>query len=725
MGTDLAVPMRSNSKIVTEAFQEDVDRWVARLQPVDMEELNLAAGDVIKVTGKRSTAVRVLPGAMRPDPGYICLDGPTRANAEAGIGQKVTVEKYRPQPARGVVLVLAGWVERHLELFTDPARLRELLQDAPIGTGDVINPRLYGSRSLSLRVIGTSPQDFVVITPETRLEVLPPDASEPTQFRSAYEDIGGLDEQVRKIRETVELPLRYPWLFARLGIQPLKGLLLYGPPGAGKTLIARALASEVKAHFIHVDGPEIMHKYYGESEARLREMFDEAARNAPSIIFLDELDALAPKRSAVAGEVEKRVVAQLLALMDGMVTRGQVVVIGATNMPELLDPALRRTGRFDREIYIGVPDTAGRLEILLIHSRDMPLAEDVDLAVLAEMTSGFVGADLEILCKEAAISAIRRVLPEVQRLGTDSHSLEFQVTVTMDDFREALRAVEPTATRSIAVEKPTCSLAQVAGMETLKDRLLLVLEASLGRGKRGDSRVMRGPRRVLLYGPPGTGKTWLIKALAGEMGLNFVEVVPSYLFSRWMGESERALSDLFRIARQSAPCLVFLDQLDALVPVRGAAQDSYLAGRLVAQLLREMELSEHIEGFVVFAATNRPDLVDRAVRARFEMQLEVPLPDMGERLALLTHFVRELPLEPDVDLQSLAKTTQGMAPGDLLGLCRRAYLEARQGGTGASPPRVGWRHFLRALDLRGGEGDSKELESSEAAAYSVLVAPEQ
>lgn len=704
--------------IVTEAFREDVDRWLARLHPAEMEELSLAPGDVVKVTGKRGTAVRVLPGMARPDPGYICLDGPTRGNAEAGIGEKVTVEKYHPQPARGVVLALAGRVERHLEAFAEPSRLRELLRGAPVATGDVINPRLYGSRSLSLRVIGTSPADFVVITPDTRLEVLPPDATEATQFRSAYEDIGGLDEQVRKIREMVEIPLRYPWLFARLGIQPPKGLLLYGPPGAGKTLIARALASEVKAHFIHVDGPEVMHKYYGESEARLREVFDEAARNAPSIIFLDELDALAPKRSAVAGEVEKRVVAQLLALMDGLVSRGQVVVIGASNMPELLDPALRRPGRFDREIYIGVPDTAGRLEILRIHSRDMPLAEDVDLAALAEVTNGFVGADLQILCKEAGICALRRTLPRVLESGAELNpSLELQVRVTMDDFRQALRDVEPTAARAIAVEKPTLNLNQVAGRGALKRQLLFLMEAALSKEGRGDARVVRGPRRVALYGPPGAGKTWLVKALAGELGLNFVEVIPSHLFSRWMGESERALSDLFRTARQSAPCVVFLDQLDALVPVRGATQDSHLAGRLVAQLLREVELSEHIEGLLVFAATNRPDLVDRAVWARFELQLEVPLPDEEERREILAYFVRDLLLAPDADLEMLAERTQGMAPADLLGLCRRAYLEARQEAAAGAPVSVGWRHFLRALGIPRGEGDRKREVREVAATY--------
>lgn len=687
--------------VVVEAPLQDVDLWRAGLSGSDLERLKILPGQTVKVTGQRSTVLKAWTAPEGTDDGFVCLDASGRQNAGVAIGEPVAIEKHSVSPARAVVLTLAGRSEDHVAGFEEPERLARLLQGVPVGAGDTINPRVFGSRSLSFRVIGTSPAGFVLVGDETRVEVLPPDAEESTRFRSAYEDIGGLEDQVRRIREMIEVPVRYPALFSRLGVQPPKGLLLYGPPGSGKTLIARALASETKAHFIHVDGPEIMHKYYGESEARLREVFEEAARNAPSIIFLDELDAVAPKRSVVAGEVEKRVVAQLLALMDGMVARGQVIVIGATNMPELLDPAVRRPGRFDREIYIGVPDARGRLDILRIHTRDMPLDGDVDLPALADLATGFVGADIQMWCKEAAINAVRRLLPGIQRLGPGAAiPPDLDVRIEMKDFIEAFREIEPAAGRAVSVERATGGLDQVAGLENLKGELKFLVERASSPRAASSERAGAGSRRlpwtVLLHGPPGTGKTLLARSLAGELRLNFVEVVPSLLFSRWLGESEKTLNEIFKAAKHSAPCIVLLDQLDALTPVRSAGQDSQIGGRLVAQVLRELRILENIRGLVVFGTTNRLDLVDPAVLARFDLVLEVPLPDAHERLRMLKMFTADLELETDVDLEAIVRPTEGLAPSRLQALCRRAYLLAlREGGGGKG--RVRGRHFEEAM----------------------------
>ncbi|BDG60995.1 CDC48 family AAA ATPase [Caldinitratiruptor microaerophilus] len=705
---------------VAEALPEDLHRGIARLGVAEMTYLGLSPGEVVQIAGLRATVARALPADSGTPPRTLRIDGTTRQNSGVGLDEEVTVQRIGVSPARAVVLTPSdpGGIA-HGE---DPVPLlhRRLLGCAVVA-GDVVAVPRFGGEPLLFTVTGTAPRGAVLVQEGTRIRIAAVDVEPPRAGAVTYEDVGGLDRELARVRELVELPLKYPALFRRLGVRPPRGVLLYGPPGTGKTLIARAIAADSRLHFVHVDGPAIMRKYYGESEARLREVFDEARRHAPSVIFLDELDALAPRREAVHGDVEKRVVGQLLALMDGLEERGDVIVVGATNIPELLDPALRRPGRFDREIPIPVPDRDGRLAILRIHTRGMALAADVDLEELADVTHGFVGADLAALCREAGMAALRRLLPEI-RLDPEAGADSGGIQVTMADFRHALGEVEPSATRELVLERPRETWEHVGGLSQIRTRLRVLVERPLRYGDLLAGFGLHLPRGILFTGPAGTGKTLVARALASSVRANFIGVEGPSLFRKWMGETEKALRDLFRKARQASPCILFIDELDALAPARGAAGATEAGERAVSQLLAEMDGIREHPGVLVIAATNRPDRLEPALLrpGRFDYILEFPLPDVAEREEILAVHTRRLPLAGDVDLGALAEATAGWSGAELRALCQRAALlaadewfEEAEGAGGRPPaapgtapaPRVGARHFRLALaEMEGGSG---------------------
>jgi len=657
---------------VAEALLEDVDTGTVRIDPADLARIGVLAGDTVMVTGRRSTVARALPSPpFSSDLHLIQMDGTLRENAQAGLDEKVTVRRVAVRPAETILLAPT---EASTYGPRDLARLRELLSELPVATGDRVKAVLYGRRGHFFKVASTAPEGPVLIGPYTDLRLKSPETGRERPFKVKYEDIGGLEAELQRIREMIELPMKYPDLFARLRIEPPKGVLLYGPPGTGKTLIARAVASEVEAHFIHLSGPEIIHKFYGESEAKLREVFDEAQRRAPSIIFLDELDAIAPKRADVVGDVEKRVVAQLLASMDGLVSRGEVVVIGATNMPEVLDPALRRPGRFDREITISAPSRTGRLKILQIHSRGVPLAPDVDLERLAEITHGFVGADIEVLCKEAGMLALRDVLAQADFEAPAA--LAAEPCVAMKHFLEALKSIEPTATREFFVEKPNVRWEDVGGLSEIREFLLACVEWPTRYGQLFARAGIRRTRGILLSGPSGTGKTLVAKALATESGLNFITVDAASLLSKWVGESEKTLRQVFKKAKQASPCYLFFDGLDTLAPIRRAS-DSGAAERLVGQFLSELDNLTALDGVVVLGATNRIDLVDPALLrpGRFDVVLEIPLPDQRTRREIFQVHLRRMPLASSVDLDELARCSEGLSGADIEAACQQAAIQ--------------------------------------------------
>ena len=695
---------------VAEAHGRDVGRGIARIDPKIMEELGLTPGDVVEIAGKRRTVAICWPGyAEDYGKGLIRIDGYIRNNAGVSIDEKVTVKKIEAKKARKVTLAPM----EPLRIMGAEDYLRQLLEGRVITRGDRIPIGIMG-RSIDLMVTSIQPPaPAVIITDDTEITLTErPPAAVREVPRVTYEDIGGLSEEIRKIREMVELPLKYPELFERLGVEAPKGVLLYGPPGTGKTLLAKAVANETNAAFFSISGPEIMSKYYGESEERLREIFKQAEENAPSIIFIDEIDAIAPKREEVTGEVEKRVVSQLLALMDGLKPRGRVVVIGATNRPNALDPALRRPGRFDREIEIGVPNKKGRLEIFQIHTRGMPLSEDVDLKKLASITHGFVGADIEALCKEAAMRALRRILPEID-FEKESIPAEIlnKITVTMNDFMEALKDVEPSAMREVLVEVPTVKWEDIGGLKDVKLELQEVVEWPLKYPELFEHMDANPPKGVLLYGPPGTGKTLLAKAVANESEANFISVKGPELLSKWVGESERAVREIFRKAKQAAPSIIFFDEIDAIAPVRGGGYgDSHVTERVISQLLTEMDGLEELRGVVVIAATNRPDIVDPALLrpGRFDKLLYVPLPDFEARKEILKIHTKRKPLAEDVDIDELARRTEGYTGADLAAICNTAVMLAirecimssknpEEARKNAKSLKVYKRHFEEAL----------------------------
>jgi transitional endoplasmic reticulum ATPase len=682
---------------VADAKARDVGRGKVRIDSEVMRKLNLNVGDIVEIEGKKRTAAIVWPAYIEDQgAGIIRMDGLIRRNAGVGIGDKVVVRKAKVSPAQMVRLAPESFTISIDHSFMNFVKRR--LIDYPLVEGDHVLIPVLG-QAIPFVVVATKPSGVVVVTESTNLIIHEKPAEEARATRVTYEDIGGLHEAIQKIREMVELPLKHPELFKRLGIEPPKGVLLYGPPGCGKTLLAKAVANETDAHFYAINGPEIMSKFYGESEQRLREIFEEAKKNAPSIIFIDEIDAIAPKREEVTGEVEKRVVAQLLALMDGLEARGNVIVIAATNRPNALDPALRRPGRFDREIEIGVPDKQGRLEILQIHTRNMPLAKDVDLNRLAEMTHGFVGADLAALCREAAMKALRRYLPKID-LSQERIPLEVleQLEVTMQDFLEAYKEVTPSALREVYVEIPNVEWSDIGGLEQVKQELREAVEWPIKHPEAFKRMGIKPPKGILLYGPPGCGKTLLAKAVATESEANFITIKGPEIFSKWVGESEKAIREIFRKARQAAPCIVYFDEIDAIAPIRGLGfGDSVVTERVITQLLTEMDGIQSLENVVVLASTNRPDMLDPALLrpGRFDRLIYVPPPDYEARLEIFKVHTRNMPLAEDVDLQQLARMTEGYSGSDIEAVCREAGMLALRENINAE--RVEMRHFVEAL----------------------------
>jgi transitional endoplasmic reticulum ATPase len=657
---------------VAEAQSRDVGRGIARIDPNVSSEIGLSAGDVVEIHGKKKTVAIYWPGYQEDTgKGIIRIDGYTRNNAGAGIDEKVDMKKVEAKEAKKITIAPT----EPLRITGGEEYLKQILENRVISRGDLIPLGIMGRR-INLIVTGFQPPAAaVIVVPSTQvvLSDKPAKALAMEVPRVTYEDIGGLTDEIRKVREMIELPLRYPELFERLGVEAPKGVLLHGPPGTGKTLLAKAVASETNANFSSISGPEIMSKFYGESEGRLREIFEQAQENAPSIIFIDELDSIAPKREEVTGEVEKRVVSQLLALMDGLQSRGKVVVIGATNRPNALDTALRRPGRFDREIEIGVPNKDGRLQVLQIHTRGMPLADDVDLKRLANVTHGFVGADLEALTKEAALHALRRILPEID-FEADSMPAEIlnKIIVDMNDFQESLREIEPSAMREVLVEVPNVKWTDIGGLAEVKEELQEAIEWPLKYPEIFAYMNTAPPKGVLLYGPPGTGKTMLAKAVANESEANFISIKGPEVLSKWVGESEKAVREVFRKARQSAPTIIFFDELDSITPVRGSGYGgSQVTERVISQILTELDGLEELKDVVVIGATNRIDIVDPALLrpGRFDKLLNVPVPDLDARKEILRIHLEKKPLAEDVKIDQLAEKTEGYTGADLAALC--------------------------------------------------------
>jgi transitional endoplasmic reticulum ATPase len=684
---------------VSEAPSRDVGRGLIRLDPEDIAHLGVQVGDILAISGKRTTVARVMPAhAAQRGQKLIQMDGLMRANAAAGLDEQVTLTPETVSPARSLTLKEIGGRLRAAE----GATLVRLLDGIPMLVGDRVRAILVGTQAREFTVEATDPAGPVIVVATTAVRCV--GGTEPANGVT-YEDVGGLRKEVRRIREMIELPLKHPEVFLRLGIDPPKGVLLCGPPGTGKTLIARAVARESGVYFLHLNGPEIIDKMYGASEAQLRKMFDEAEQHAPAIIFIDEIDAIAPKREEMSGDrqVERRVVAQLLALMDGLQSRGQVIVIAATNIPNALDPALRRPGRFDREIVIGVPDTAGRREILDIHTRGMPLAAEVDLAALAFQTPGFVGADLAALCREAAMSALRRLIPDIDfnQAQIEAEKLA-ALAVTEADFAAARAEIQPSALREIVTLVSDKRWSDVGGLEATKQLLIEAIEWPVRYAELFRQTGVHPPKGILFHGIPGTGKTLLAKALAGESGANFIAVKGPQLLSMWVGESERGVREVFRKARQTAPCIVFFDEIDTLAPNRGR-HGGEVTDRVVAQLLTELDGIEDLRGVTVVGATNRLDQIDPALLrpGRFDLLVEFIRPDLTERAAILAVHAGRMKLAGDIDLASLALRTDGMVGAELEALCRRAGMATIRDVVNAGGPASGGlveaRHFEAAL----------------------------
>jgi len=664
---------------VGDAKQRDVARGIARIDQQTMERLQVSAGDVIEIIGKKRTSAIAWPAYSEDQgKGIIRIDGFTRKNAGVSINEYVTVRRAEVRDAISIVLAPIDMRLNVDEDFTNFVKNR--LMERTFVEGDTTLVMMLG-HPVQFTVMKTRPRGVVRLTYDTKLQILSEPAPEARGVpRTTYEDIGGLKEEIQRLREMVELPMRHPEIFQRLGIDPPKGVLLHGPPGCGKTLLARAVANESDANFFSINGPEIMSKFYGESEARLREIFQQAEKNAPAIIFIDELDAIAPKREEVTGEVERRVVAQLLALLDGLTSRGNVIVIGATNRPNALDPALRRPGRFDREIEIGIPDKQGRYEILQIHTRGMPLAKDVDLRKLAEITHGYTGADLAALCRETAMKALRRYLPEIdlEQERIPPSVLE-KMEVKMEDFLNAYREITPTAMREVAVEVPTVHWSDIGDLEEVKQELRECVEWPLKHPEVFKRMGIKPPKGVLLFGPPGCGKTLLARAVATESEANFISIKGPEVFSKWVGESERAIREVFRKARMSAPAIIFFDEIDALVPRRGAGYaDSGVTERVISQLLTEIDGIETLQEVVILAATNRPDILDPAILrpGRIDRMIYVSEPDEEARYQIFKIHTKNMPLADDVDLRKLASLTKGYSGADIESVCREAALIA-------------------------------------------------
>ncbi len=691
---------------VTDIEKKWAYRGRVRINPKIMQKMGLKTGDIVKISGKKSTSAIVIPVSRDIRENLIQMDGLVRNNSGTGVGDTVKVEKIIVSPANKVVLAPT---EEGIRIWSSSEALRNTLMNRPVKTGDLlsvlgeskntVNPMgmLLGRPphssptlgEIRLVVINTNPSGIVQIKNRTFIEVskevAPVAGGMPLV---TYEDIGGLDDAIQRIREMVELPSKFPELFSTLGIDPPKGILLHGPPGCGKTLLAKAVANESEATFITLNGPEIMSKFYGQSEERLRDIFRDAEKKAPSIIFIDEIDSIAPKREEVTGEVERRVVAQLLALMDGMKGRGRVIIIGATNRPNALDPALRRPGRFDREIEIGIPDKRGRKEILQIHTRGMPLEEDVDLEQTANHLHGFVGADIAALTREAAMNTLRKVLPEINlEEKVISDEILKKLLVTKDDFQQATQMIEPSAMREVLMEIPDVKWSEVGGLHDIKRKLKEAVEWPLKYPDLFTKVGIRPPSGLLLYGPPGCGKTLLAKAVATESEANFISIKGPEVFSKWVGESEKAIREIFRKARQSAPTIIYFDELDALAPQRGAYKGSQVYESVLNQLLTEMDGLEDSKNVAIIASTNRQDIIDPALLrpGRFDVLLLVPAPDLEARTEILKVHSKGMPLANDVNLKEVAKQTEFFSGADLENLCREAGMMAIRELTADTP----------------------------------------
>jgi transitional endoplasmic reticulum ATPase len=687
---------------VGDARQRDVGRGIARIDQRTMQKLGISAGDVIEIVNKRTTSAIAWPAYSEDqNRDIIRIDGFTRKNSGVAINEYVVI---RPAKVKTALAMTLAPVDMRLNVDEDFTNfVKNRLMERTLVEGDTTLVMMLG-HAIPFMVSKTRPHGIIKVTAESRITILNEPAPEGKGLpRTNYEDIGGLQTEMQRVREMVELPLRHPELFQRLGIEPPKGVLLHGPPGCGKTLLARAVANESEANFYSINGPEIMSKFYGESEARLREIFQQAQQNAPSIIFVDELDAIAPKREEVTGEVERRVVAQLLALMDGLSGRGNVIVIGATNRPGALDPALRRPGRFDREIEIGVPDKIGRYEVLQIHTRGMPLAEGVDLLKLSAMTHGYTGADLSALGRETAMKALRRYLPQInlEEERIPPAVLE-KMEVTMEDFLGAYKEVTPTAMREVYIEVTTVHWDDAGGLDDVKQRLKEAVEWPIKSPEVFTKLGIRPPKGILLYGPPGCGKTLLARAVATESEANFISIKGPEVFSKWVGESEKAIREVFRKARMAAPAVVFLDEIDSLTPKRGMGMsDSGVSERVISQLLTEMDGITTLQDIVVVAATNRPDMVDSAVMrpGRFDRLIYVPEPDEKSRLQILKIYTKGMPICKDVDLNQLTIATKYYSGADIEALCREAAMHALRRDINSTE--VAMKDFLDALKEMG------------------------
>ncbi len=709
-------------KVAEAISQKDVGQGVARLDPNVMDDLNINERDLIEIVGEKRTAAIALPSQTDIGLGVIRIDGLVRKNSGATIGGEVTIKKTKATEAKKVVLAP---IENNIRVQGD---VRGLFAGKVMVQGDIIGSQIrapkpsmnmgFGSlfdelmdftpamKEIKFAVVSTNPKkDIVIVGPNTEVQLheTPIDVSKIEGVGNlvdvSYEDIGGLKEEVKKVREMIEIPLKRPELFEKLGIAPPKGVLMHGPPGTGKTLLAKAVASESDAHFIAINGPEIMSKYVGGSEENLREYFEEAEENSPSIIFIDELDAIAPKREETNGETERRTVAQLLTLMDGLKSRGQVVVIGATNRPDSLDPALRRPGRFDREIEIGVPDSEERKEVLEIHTRNMPLAEDVDLDKIANTTHGFVGADLESLCKEAAMRVVRRILPEIQNDEEIPKEVMEKIVVTGNDFKNAQKEIQPSALREVLVQIPDIKWDDVGGLEDVKQELKEAVEWPLKHPETFKRLGIRPPKGTLLYGIPGTGKTLLAKAVASESEANFISVKGPELLSKWVGESEKGVREVFRKAKQAAPTVIFFDEIDAIASTRsGNDTDSGVTKRVVNQLLTEMDGLEELQDVAIIAATNRPDILDAGLMrpGRFDRHIQVKEPDEEARLSIFKVHTKDMPLAKDVDLKKLAKNTDGYVGADIEAVCREAAMLTLRNNLEANE--IPYKYFKDAIE---------------------------